>query len=228
LLHLRWSIMIRTLNESFLIDWGCLVSNNNSSNSPMAKIALVYVAMSLPSHTCWKVVASPVFSTKSSWKVVTFLSHHRWTVVTHSCCTVMKLNSAEVQTEKKTNDAYNIKYYNMKLFYDKSSASYIPFRHVLYNMMMVVATRSVSLLAWSMLDRLKYFTTVLTKPVVSGLSLPFIASSSTPESFLYRNTSTQMHTIVYANNVPIDIIFISWSRFKIAVTIAVDGDLLIA
>lgn len=96
----------------------------------------------------------------------------------------------------------------------------MPFQNVLYNMIMVVATNWVSLLAFLTLDRLKYFPTAFTNPVDSGSSFPCLsADSSTSESFLYRNTSTQMHTIVYANNVPIDIMFISWSRFKSAVTI---------
>jgi len=86
-------------------------------------------------------------------------------------------------------------------------------------MVMIVATLSVSSLAYFMFDRLKYFTTVLTtvstNPLVSDSSLPLI-TNSTPESFLYRNTSTQMHTIEYANSVPMDIMSISCSRLKIA------------
>jgi len=50
--------MIRTLNESSLVDWGCLASNSNRSNSTMAKIALEYAAKSLLSWapSCWTVV----------------------------------------------------------------------------------------------------------------------------------------------------------------------------
>lgn len=106
----------------------------------------------------------------------------------------------------------------------------ISFRYVLYNIVMIVATLSVSSLAYLMLDRLKYFTTVLmmvsVKLLVSNSSLPLI-TNSTSESFLYLNTSTQMHTIEYANNVPIDIISISCSRLKIADIMPVDGDKLI-
>lgn len=88
----------------------------------------------------------------------------------------------------------------------------------LNHMVIIVATLSVSSLAYLMLDRLKYLTTVLTtvstNPLVSDSSLPLI-TNSTSESFLYRNTSTQMHTIEYANSVPIDIMSISCSRLKI-------------
>jgi len=107
----------------------------------------------------------------------------------------------------------------------------IPSEHVLNNIVMIVATLSVSSLAYLMLDRLKYFTTVLTivsvKLLVSDSSLPLI-TNSTSESFLYLNTNTQMHTIEYANSVPIDIISISCSRLKIADIIPTDSDEFIA
>lgn len=51
-------IIIRTLNESSLVDWGCLASNSNKSKSRMAKIALVYTATSLllSKPSCWTVM----------------------------------------------------------------------------------------------------------------------------------------------------------------------------
>jgi len=95
------SITICTLKESFLFDWGCLVSNSNKINNPIAKAMLVYLAMLCSTHSCSKGLSLLVFFTQSGWKVVLLPSlslHHWWTVVTHCCCTVMKLNSADVQT----------------------------------------------------------------------------------------------------------------------------------
>lgn len=105
----RSPIMVCTLNESFLFDWGCLVSNSNRSNNPIAKMELVYVAMLFLTHSC----SLLVFLTQPGWKVVpllSFLSHNWWTVATHSDCTVIKLNSADVQTAKVQTMWLNIFY----------------------------------------------------------------------------------------------------------------------
>lgn len=184
--------MLCTLNESFLFDWGCLVSNSNTSNNPIAKMALVYVAMLFPTHS----FSLLVFLTQPGWKVVpllSFLSHNWWTVATHSDCTVIKLNSADVQTAKV--QTMWLIYFTKSLTTTRRRA--MPFRNVLNDIMRVVATRWVSLSALLLLDRFKYFTTAFTNPLVSCSSLLCLFSdSSTSESVLYRNISTQMHTIV--------------------------------